>query len=64
MGTRRHRPNLTKAQIDKAVQMYRDGEKLEYIAAIVGCSMTCIHRHVKQAGLSRGKGRRVMRLSA
>ena len=55
---------LTKEEIAKAIQMYRDGEKLEYIAAIIGRSMTCIHRHVKQAGLSRGKGYRVMRLSA
>ena len=56
--------SLTKEQVAKAIQMYRDGEKLEYIAAIVGCSTTCIHRHIKQAGLSRGKGYRKTRLSA
>lgn len=64
MGTRRHRPNLTKAQIDKLLQMYRDGEKISYIAAIIDCGTGCISRQANLAGLSRGKGRRVMRLSA
>lgn len=50
---------MSKEGIAKIVQMYRDGEKIDYIAAIVGCSMATVHRHAWAAGLThRGKGNR------
>ena len=56
--TRKRRANLTEAEIAKAVQMYRDGEKLDYISAIIGVGTSVIQKHAKAAGLSRSQGKR------
>lgn len=39
--------------VKKIVQMYRDGEKLEYIAELCNVSMGAICRFAKEAGLAR-----------
>ena len=46
------RPEVVK----KIVQMYRDGEKIEYIALTFDVSMGAVCRFAQVAGLSRGRG--------
>jgi DNA invertase Pin-like site-specific DNA recombinase len=51
---------LSKEQLARIVQLYRDGEKLDYIATIMGVSMSTVHRLAKAAGLRRGHGNRTL----
>jgi len=40
------------------VEMYRAGEKIDYIAAVFGVTITAVCRLAKIAGLSRGRGQK------
>ena len=47
---------ISKDEDEKIVQMYSSGEKVDYIATIMDCSMTTVQRHARSAGFKRGKG--------
>jgi uncharacterized protein YerC len=49
---------LTPEKSAAIIKMYRDGEKVDVIHAVQDASISTICRIAKEAGLSRGKGRR------
>lgn len=51
------RVKLSPAQKAKILQMWQAGEKGEYIAAIIGCSVQTVYVTAAKAGLRRSRGR-------